>query len=146
MSVKEIKGNLFNSKADVLCHQVNTYGAMGAGIAVEVRNRFPKVYYGYRNYCNQPEEDLLGSAFVIQTDNNQNQFIANCFGQIKWNTDYETLKNSLKNVADWMNKNGKNTVAVPYKMSCGLAGGDWNIVKGIIEDAFKNFDLEIWEL
>lgn len=44
MRLKEINGNLFDSKADVLCHQVNTYGVMGAGIALEVRKRFPGVY------------------------------------------------------------------------------------------------------
>jgi hypothetical protein len=28
-------------------------------------------------------------------------------------------------------------------MSCGLAGGDWNIVKPLIEKTFEDLDIEI---
>ena len=28
-------------------------------------------------------------------------------------------------------------MAIPYKIGCGLANGDWNIVSKIIEETFK---------
>ena len=41
-----------------------------------------------------------------------------------------------------------NSVAIPYKMGCGLAGGDWdNEIYPIIETVFKDSPvvLEIWK-
>ena len=35
------------------------------------------------------------------------------------------------------------TIAFPWLMSCGLAGGDWNIVKPLIEKTFEDLDIEI---
>lgn len=150
MSINEINGNLFDSKADVLCHQVNTYGVMGAGIAKEVKQRFPFVFEEYKELCSSVpgDEFLLGDVLIVQTDPRKKQFIANCFGQIGWNTDYETLKKSLLKLRDWMDENRKKTVAFPYKMSCGLAGGNWETVRGLIESVFDGtgIDVEIWKL
>ena len=42
------------------------------------------------------------------------------------------------------------SVAIPYKMSCGLAGGDWNIILAMLKspDVFgvTNITVEIWKL
>lgn len=150
MTMKEISGNLFHSKADVLCHQVNTYGVMGAGIALEVRKRFPEVFRQYSELCQSVpgDEVLLGYALILPSDQNGSQYIANLFGQTGWGTDYKHLESSLQKALDWMERNGKQTIAFPYKMSCGLAGGNWNIVKGIIRKTFEgeNVDVEIWKL
>lgn len=43
-------GNIFDSDAKIICHQVNTYGVMGAGIAAEVKERFPEVYTEYNAF------------------------------------------------------------------------------------------------
>jgi hypothetical protein len=45
-----------------------------------------------------------------------------------------------------MKENEKRSTAIPYKIGCGLAGGDWEVVKGIIVEVFKPTELfvEIW--
>lgn len=35
----------------VVCHQVNCMGVMGAGLAKQVRNRYPGVYRAYKELC-----------------------------------------------------------------------------------------------
>ena len=49
MSIKIIDGNLFDSKAKIIAHQVNCQGKMNSGVAKEVRQRFlrkvPMIYY-----------------------------------------------------------------------------------------------------
>lgn len=148
-----IKGNLFDSKADVLCHQVNLYGVMGGGIASELRERYPNVYNRYRNHCDEYKfsESLLGSSLIVPKDEKNNQYIANCFCQNDFSrdgclTNYEKMRECFINVINWMKQNGKKTVAFPYKIGCGIAGGNWSIVLGIIEDVFKDVEVEIWEL
>ena len=44
MAVIIKEGNVFDSDADIICHQVNCQGVMGSGVAKEVRERFPNVY------------------------------------------------------------------------------------------------------
>lgn len=51
MAYKEIKGNIFNSKADALVNTVNCVGAMGKGIALEFRRRFPGMFAEYQLIC-----------------------------------------------------------------------------------------------
>lgn len=47
MSIKIIDGNLFDSKAKIIAHQVNCQGKMNSGVAKEVRQRYPHVYRDY---------------------------------------------------------------------------------------------------
>ncbi len=51
MSYREVVGNLFNTKAQALVNTVNCVGAMGKGIALEFRRRFPEMYKIYRDDC-----------------------------------------------------------------------------------------------
>lgn len=152
-----IDGNLFDSKADVLCHQVNLYGSMGAGIAAEIRNRFPKVNERYEDFCSKFDpyeygDKILGKSLILQADGRE-QFIANCFCQNMDSkdgclTNYEKMEECFQNVLKWMKNNNENVVALPYKFGCGIAGGDWNIVESIIKNVFDfpGITVEIWKL
>jgi O-acetyl-ADP-ribose deacetylase (regulator of RNase III) len=51
MSYREITGNIFNSKASTLVNTVNCVGAMGKGIALEFRRRFPEMFKIYQQDC-----------------------------------------------------------------------------------------------
>lgn len=157
-SIKYFDGNLFNSTADVLCHQVNVYGVMGAGIAAEIRRRFSNVNKAYELFClpykrYNSYDDALGKVVIVETSKKKTQFIANCFSQNPDSqdgclTNYEALKECLIQVKTWMQENDKKTVGFPYKYGCGIAGGDWSVVEKIIEDAFADSDItvEIWRL
>ena len=55
MPYKEIFGNLFNSKAQALVNTVNCVGAMGKGIALEFKRRFPEMFKEYSQQCSKKE-------------------------------------------------------------------------------------------
>jgi len=42
--IKNINGNVLHSRADVIIHQVNCLGFMGAGIAAQIRKLSPQNY------------------------------------------------------------------------------------------------------
>ena len=46
--VQVIEGNLFDSHAHIIAHQVNCQGAMNSGVAKQVRERFPHVFEMYK--------------------------------------------------------------------------------------------------
>ena len=51
MSITEIKGNIFTTKAQTIVNTVNCVGVMGAGIALEFRLREPEMYRRYMELC-----------------------------------------------------------------------------------------------
>ena len=51
MSITEIKGNIFTTKAQTIVNTVNCVGVMGAGIALEFRLREPEMYHRYVELC-----------------------------------------------------------------------------------------------
>lgn len=51
MSYKEIKGNIFNSNAQAIVNTVNCVGAMGKGIALDFKLRYPEMFEEYKKIC-----------------------------------------------------------------------------------------------
>lgn len=141
-------GDILTSNADVICHQVNCKGVMGAGLAKQIKSKYPKVYEQYRDRCYYAVGNLLGINQYIQVDDDKwiaNLFCQNNYGRDKCYTDYTALQESLKSLKEDM---GVCTIAIPYGIGCGLAGGDWVIVNEIISEVFESYEgkLQIWKL
>ena len=51
--IKFIKGNIFSSSCQTIVNTVNCFGVMGAGIALEFRMRYPKMFNEYKKHCDE---------------------------------------------------------------------------------------------
>lgn len=135
-----IEGNIFDCNENIIVHQTNCQGVMGHGIAKQVKDNYPEVYKGYYHYCKTTvPEEILGTSLIIEANNGK--YIANLFGQLSYGeglqTDYDKFKQALQEVHDFAKEKGLS-VAIPYKIGCGLANGDWNIVFDSICDVFSD--------
>ena len=148
--ISVIDGNLFDSKAEIICHQCNCQGVMGSGVAAEVKRRYPDVYSSYR-------EDYalgklkLGYVCFAETYHNSKQVIAIMCGQDKYGYDgkqythYDKLQECFDTVLNYASHyDTKPTIAFPYLMSCHRGGGDWTIVYDMIDKTFSDYNVEIW--
>lgn len=139
--IKHIKCDIFESGADVICHQVNCQGVMGSGIAKQVKERFPQVFDEYKKFCNSTpnKSELLGSVLGVYVDDVG--YIVNIFAQDKFGYDGKRYTNykALQNGLDHANKLvfGK-TIAIPYLIGCCRGGGNWNVVYSMIEKIFSD--------
>jgi hypothetical protein len=87
-------------------------------------------------------------------EGNQKLYIVNLFGQDGYGrserqTNYAALATALFSFfRDCAQKNQDAIIRLPYGLGCGLAGGDWDMVLAIINDAAKttNLNVEIWRL
>lgn len=131
--------DIFDVTTGIIVHQCNNQGRMGAGIALEIRTRFPTVYEKYIT-AHKMNKLYLGMAQLISVS--EGLVVCNLIGQDKYGwgknfTDYKALTNGLRIIKAFSNIK-KLQVYIPYKMSCGLAGGDWDTVLQIIETEIPN--------
>ncbi len=134
-------GSLLKAKEEILVHQVNCQGAMGSGLAGQLMKKYPRLKPAYKEYCDFYSDgnpkNLLGKVFFYEAPDGKT--IANIFGQFTYGrdkntvyTDHDALIEGLVKVGYRM-KDTKKSVGIPYKIGCGLANGDWKIIKRAIE-------------
>lgn len=168
--IKIIDGNLFDSKANFIVHQVNCQGCMHSGVALQVAEKYAHVeveYNKYIRYCKKNKISPLGTAqyvptefwalVMIDTIKNNNvisydtnyQYIVNLFGQDTFgeglHTDLKAMKKALVDIREKAEKIGA-TVAMPYKIGSCRGGANWDDVYTIIKKVFEksSVDVEIW--
>lgn len=135
---------------NVICHCCNINNAFGAGIARQIKKRYPDAY---KMDCvaAQSKQNQLGN---ISYAHIKGGFIFNIYTQnlyprdVKRKTNYEALYTGLEKVADFfrLSSQFKPRIGFPHGMGCGLGGGNWQIVDAMIRVVFKGFDFFIVKL
>ena len=156
------QGNLLESNCDIICHQVNCKGVMGAGIAKQIKNKWNNVYIEYKDFVvtnKYNRNKLLGCCYPVKV--NAYQYVVNLFCQDTYGNNLEALTEypafdealfKLKKfiTSEYTNEYIKSNIRIgfPYKIGCGLAGGDWNVVLNLLHKHFDDdiWNVEIWEL
>lgn len=146
--IKIINGDIFSGTEDIICHQVNTFGVMGSGIALQIKKLYPSVFTAYNMFCKRyGDTELLGC--VLPEMATKHRCIMNMFSQVgigqDVRTDYVAMRECFEEVKRYAIQNNK-TVAIPYKIGCGLARGDWKIVIQIIKEVFSDFEVVLYKL
>lgn len=131
MAKLELKfGDLFDSDADAVGHGTNTHGAMGAGIAVLFRRKYPEMYKLYHSLCKNQMNELAGTTYLYSTDEGKFRYVANIFSQTAPGPTARTelLVSGLKDAFEKLEADPelKNpTLAIPL-IGCGIGGLDWD--------------------
>lgn len=149
--IKIVNGDLLQSNLSLIAHQTNCLGVMGAGIAKAIKNKWDSVYIQYANHCKylKCSKKLLGTCQVCITLDEPIKFVANLFGEYSFtesvapfenrHTDYNALKKALLNLKVFCEDEEVTEVGIPYKLGCGLAGGDWDgVVYPMLQELFAN--------
>ena len=152
MSVQIIRGDLLEADADIICHQVNCQGVMGAGVAKQIADKLPNVKKEYVKFCNSKKlkQNLLGEVQLVAANGGFQQegdpLILNIFGQFYYGhdgvyTDYSALTKAFRK----MNRLYKGmTLAFPHGFGCGLAGGDWQDVEPMLVKLLPDCNVKIY--
>ena len=137
-------GDLLESGCEMICHQVNEYGYMGAGIAKQIRAIYPQCYYEYNKYC-QKTNRLYGTVYFHK---DKNIIIANCFSQVCGRTDIPSLRKVLVELSKYCEKKKIKTIGIPYRYGSGLAVGDWDEILSWFKYYFSKseVELQVWKL
>jgi O-acetyl-ADP-ribose deacetylase (regulator of RNase III) len=149
-----VEGNILNATEDIIGHQVNCQGVMGAGLAKQIRNKYPQCYKEYFDYVAEYKHlGLLGEIYYYVSD--QGKVIANLFaqedyGRYKVQTDYAALTQCFKHlheaVTNCHSSFYNKSVSLPWGIGCGLAGGNLDVVHKIIEEVFCDYKVTLYKL
>ena len=156
--IKEINGDiielLVKKEIDVLVHGCNCLGIMGRGIAKQIKEIFPEAYKIIKkgNYPGTVNAILINDVFIVNaftqinigkaskkyssfspinnfileledTQVNRYIFIRECLKKVKYH--FQHLR-----------------IGLPM-IGAGLAGGDWVVIKKIIEEELKDCNILI---
>ena len=140
------KGNMMTSSAEALVNTVNTVGVMGKGIALQFKEEFPKNFLTYKAACSSGE--LTPGKLLITKELNskgEEKIIINFPTKLHWRnpSKYEYITEGLKELVKAISEHNIKSIAIP-PLGCGNGGLDWNIVKGMIEEALKDIECEIY--
>jgi O-acetyl-ADP-ribose deacetylase (regulator of RNase III) len=144
--MQTITGNILNHRRGIIAHQVNCQLVMGAGLALQIRQKYPRAFTQYRDIMGKVAiAKRFGKAQIVEVIPNS-LYIANLFGQYNYlprnmcHTDYQALTIAMRQLRQWRdNVKGKDfPIYLPHGIGCGLAGGKWHVVQGIIRDVLPD--------
>lgn len=140
-SIKVVKGDLFESKAQTLVNTVNCVGVMGKGIALQFKKRFPDMFEDYVRRCDASEvrlgEPYLWKALVPP-------LILNFPTKDHWRSVAKLsdivagLDHLAANYREW----GIESLAVP-PLGCGEGQLDWSIVGPTLYRGLGELDIDV---
>lgn len=150
MLVHNLTGDIIDvfdaGKISVLFHSCNCFNTWGAGLAKQIKKRYPRACDSDGLTAKGDPKKLGQFTFAIFGE----QIICNLYGQYKYgrdkqHTDYDALLLALENARNWLLKMGRTNepLGFPHGMACGLGGGDFNIVSKMIEYVFKETEFTV---
>lgn len=137
--MKVIQGNLLHlaeqGHFDVILHGCNCFNTMGAGIAKQIKQRYPSVALADAQGV-RGDYDKLGTVEFV----NVGKFlIGNAYTQYRYGgkqVDYNAIRSCFRQVSEIF-----KTARIGYpKIGAGLAGGDWKIISSIIDEELEGMD------
>ena len=137
MSIIYKDGDLVaDTSITVFCHQCNSFGVMGAGIAKQIALTYPEVKEKDRiTFQHYGPDGMFGNTMPVLTSDGR--WCINMYSQYHYGrgcmTNYEKFEKCLNTLARWLSDKPSDwTVGFPYLIGCGLAGGDWNIIEPLL--------------
>lgn len=137
------KGNIFKlERVNAYAHGCNCVGAMGRGIAVQFRERYPEMYREYRRRC-EAREFIPGSVYLYEKGG---EAVFNLGTEKHWKLGAELIfiERALRVMMDLAHQHDIRRIALP-RIGAGLGRLDWEAVKEIINHiAAEDTEVELF--
>ncbi len=143
--MKKIKGDLIKralrNEFDVIVHGCNCFCTMGAGIAKTIKDNFSQAYRADLQ-TKRGDKNKLGTISWAEAEvNGEKLIIVNAYTQYDYKgygvkADYQAIREVFSAI-----KKHYSGLRIGYPaIGAGLAGGDWAIISGIIDEELTGED------
>ena len=127
--------DILDVTSGLIIHQINPQ-VMGAGLALLIKKRYPQVYI---DFLEHKVKGRLNLGYVIITKVDSRLNVASYVGQLTYgrggvHTSMSAVNDALYTIEHYIYKQQIDNVYIPWKMGCGLAGGNWDEIALIIAE------------
>ena len=148
--MKQINGDIFKGDWNGICHVANCFHTWGGGFVIPLKRLYPSAYQA--DLQTEKGYKKLGTFSFAEVSDKHTIF--NLYGQVGIGNDgdplnrncrYDYIFNSVYRVCQFIDQKynpteeSPYTLAFPYLIGCGLAGGSIKIVESVLEDVEKRF-------
>jgi O-acetyl-ADP-ribose deacetylase (regulator of RNase III) len=149
MKIETKVGNLLDVKYGHIVHGCNAQGVMGSGVALAVKQKYPRCYQWYRE---EHEKNGLRLGYSYPYIATQDLVVWNAitqegFGAPTRNCSYDAIQSCFEMINKVMKTDLKTyaqQIHIPA-IGAGLGGGNWEIIREIIEQTVE-FPTTLWVL
>lgn len=152
--MKTMKGDILaNVTTGIIVHQCNAQGVMGAGIAKQIKEKWPQVYKDYKELLSVTGTGIVSLGSTTATDVGDNLTVVSLVAQDGYAsrgerphryTSYDALDDGFEYIAG-LAKVYRRPVHFPL-IGAGLGGGEWSIIEAIIRHRLKGIEHTLWTL
>lgn len=145
--IQEVDADLLEYPLDGFIHSCNCFHTFGAGLALRVKNKYPELYKADRMHGRVGDHTRLGQFSTVQCHDDKQGY--NLYGQYQYGcgvrrTDYEAVYSGLMAIRQHAVANNIKKLGLPSQMGCRLGGGDFRIIRAIIESIFSESSLTLY--
>jgi O-acetyl-ADP-ribose deacetylase (regulator of RNase III) len=145
--IKEVKGDILNSKADAIVQGVAANDPMDQGLALALHERFPAMHKDYHHWCHvqhpKPGEAWMWGGpegvRIINLITQEGGYDSKKPGPAA----VKHVNHALRALRKMIDKEGLQSVALP-KIATGVGGLDWEAVLPLIENQLGDLDIDIY--
>ena len=148
----------------IIAHICNDQGGWGAGFVTALSKKWPEPERRYREFSSEQAQFDLGDIQMVPVkDSHGKIYIANMIAQHGFSSPravhYGSLCECFDKIVEWINSLGEvqRKISIPNysgvnasihmpRIGCGLGGGDWEIVKELIESKLGWLDVYVYDL
>lgn len=145
MKVKIIEADILSCTAKYIAHQVNCRSKLSKGLSYDLFQKYP-----YANVYADGTKRVPGN-IIIRGNGEDERFVINMAAQYYPSKpkQHDTSEARLKWFRECLVQirytiKDLESIAFPYKIGCGLAGGDWNKYLQLLEEFAQNTDAEVY--
>ena len=140
-----------SGEINVILHCANCFHTMGAGVARAIKDEWPGAFQADLK-TPRGDRSKMGTFSFHQEGK---LVVINLYGQYRYSRlrkqslEYPALRRALRSAAErlnaWKEKGVDVRIGYPL-LGCGLAGGNWDTVKRIIDDELKGLNHKLYTL
>lgn len=140
--IKYVSGDIFQSDTQVIVNPVNCVGAMGKGLALAFKEKYPKMFLTYRAFC---EKGLLSPGKLMYWRTYPGPSVL-CFPTKKdWRdpSRLDYIESGLQKFVQTYKDKDIKSIAFPL-LGCGLGGLKKTEVLPLMEKYLSPLDIDIY--
>ena len=131
--IEFVSGNILAADVEAVVNPANAHGVMGAGLALQFKNKYPRMLAEYKRRCAAGEFGA-GEVMPVKVGDSNPQWVLNLATKDHWRdpSKLEYIERGLADLRRAILSLELTSVAIPA-LGCGRGELDWSTVRARIE-------------